>query len=93
VVYDGVPVLDLAIRAGDSPHVLAPANTSDPRKGAALALEAAQLAGVPIEFSDDLEHDLPHATMLVYVTYSEGLGSARLGGAAGYVGGGSGDRQ
>ncbi len=78
VVYDGVPVLDPAAQAGDLPRVLAPANIGDPRKGAALARQAALLVGVELEFSADLEHDLPHATLLLYVTHSEGLGSGVL---------------
>jgi glycosyltransferase involved in cell wall biosynthesis len=78
VVYDGVPVLDLAGQVKDPPCVLAPANAADPQKGAALALEAARLAGVRLEFSTDLERDLSHTALLVYVTYSEGLGSGVL---------------
>jgi glycosyltransferase involved in cell wall biosynthesis len=78
VVYDGVPVLDPVVPAGDRLRLLAPANAGDPRKGASLALQAAELAGVQLEFSNDLEHDLAHATLLLYVTHSEGLGSAAL---------------
>jgi glycosyltransferase involved in cell wall biosynthesis len=74
VIYDGVPLLEPA--AG--PLVLAPANAGDPRKGAALALEAASLAGVPLEFTSHLERDLPRAAVFVYITHSEGLGSAAL---------------
>ena len=51
VVYDGVPLLELA--RGSS--VVAPANADDPRKGAALAVEAARLAGVELKLSTDLE--------------------------------------
>jgi glycosyltransferase involved in cell wall biosynthesis len=78
VVYDGVPLLDRAGQVGDLPHVVAPANAGDPRKGALLAVKAAQLAGVNLQFSSDLERDLRHASLLVYVTHSEGLGSAVL---------------
>jgi glycosyltransferase involved in cell wall biosynthesis len=74
VVYDGVPVLEPA--RGDC--VLAPANTADPMKGAPLAEEAARLAGVPLTTSHDLERDLPHAAVFLYVTHSEGLGSGAL---------------
>jgi glycosyltransferase involved in cell wall biosynthesis len=80
VVYDGVPVLELdrADHAGDRPHVLTPANLHDPQKGALIAAEAARLAGVDLELSTDLERDLSHATLLLYVTHSEGLGSGVL---------------
>ena len=74
VVYDSVPLLQPA--AGDV--VLAPANQADPRKGAALAVEAARLAGVDLKFSCALETDLAHAALFVYITHSEGLGSAAL---------------
>jgi glycosyltransferase involved in cell wall biosynthesis len=74
VVYDGVPLLEPA--RGSS--VVAPANASDPRKGAPLAVEAARLAGVELKLSTDLERDLRDAAVLVYITHSEGLGSGAL---------------
>jgi Glycosyl transferases group 1/Glycosyltransferase Family 4 len=74
VVYDGVPVLEQA----QGQDAVAPANAGDPRKGAALAVEAARLAGVALKFSTDLERDLRHAAIFVYITYSEGLGSGAL---------------
>ncbi len=74
VVYDGVPLLDPA-RGAD---VVAPDTAGDPRKGAPLALEAARLAGVTLQFSSNLEQDLPHAAVFVYITESEGLGSGVL---------------
>ena len=76
VVYDGVPLLQPA--AIGTVHVLAPANAADPRKGSALAVEAARLASVPLQFSDNLERDLGETSLFVYITYSEGLGSAAL---------------
>jgi glycosyltransferase involved in cell wall biosynthesis len=75
VVPDGVPVLEPAIRAD---YVLAPANAADPRKGAELALAAARIAGVELRFSYDLEFDLRRAAAFLYLTHSEGLGSAVL---------------
>ena len=80
VVYDGVPLLELARGCLEEPRLrpLAPANAADPQKGAALALEAARLASVPLQFSDNLERDLRDASLFVYITYSEGLGSAAL---------------
>jgi hypothetical protein len=74
VVYDGVPVLEQA----QGPDVVAPANAGDPRKGATLAMEAARLAGVSLKFSTGLERDLRQAAIFVYITHSEGLGSAVL---------------
>jgi len=75
VVYDGVPLLSPAAQRSG---VLAPANAADPRKGAAIAAAAAELVDVEIEFSVDLECDLPRAAVFVYVTHSEGLGSGVL---------------
>jgi hypothetical protein len=74
LVYDGVPV-PATVSTGEA--VLAPA-TADPMKGSDLVREAARLAGVRVDFSDDLERDLPEAGMFVYITRSEGLGSAAL---------------
>jgi hypothetical protein len=78
VVYDGVPVPRETAK-GDA--ILTPC-TVDPQKGMALAGEAARLAGAAIEPSTDLEADLPRARALVYLTHSEGLGSAVLLGMA-----------
>jgi hypothetical protein len=74
VVSDGVPLLEPA--SGSA--VLAPANAGDPQKGAALAVEAARLAGAPLQLTDALESDLGRAAIFVYLTHSEGLGSAAL---------------
>jgi glycosyltransferase involved in cell wall biosynthesis len=75
VVYDGVPLLaPAAVKRG----VIAPANAADAMKGADLAVASATLAGIAIDFSDDLERDLPGAATLLYLTRSEGLGSAAL---------------
>jgi glycosyltransferase involved in cell wall biosynthesis len=77
VVYDGVPWLEPAVPV-EPPMILAPDNAADPRKGAALAAEAARLAGVEIKFSGELQRDLQRASVFVYLTESEGLGSAAL---------------
>lgn len=76
VVYDGVP---LAREWGPATRgkVVAVA-TTDPMKGQDLARQAAQLAGVEIVFSDDLARDIAGAAIFVYITRSEGLGSAAL---------------
>jgi len=78
VVYDGVPVPP-EMAKGDA--IVAP-RTLDPQKGMALAEEAARLAGVEIVTSANLEADLPRARALLYLTRSEGLGSAILLGMA-----------
>jgi hypothetical protein len=69
VVYDGVPLLESA-QTGGMRYTLA--------KGAALALEAARLAGVELKVSAAPEDDLVNASLLVYVSDCEGLGSAAL---------------
>ena len=74
VVHDGVDI-PLLVARGD--RVIAPA-FSDPMKGSDLALQGAKLAGVNLHFSTDLSSDLDSAALLVYITHSEGLGSAAL---------------
>lgn len=74
VVYDGVPLGEPA-PGGDA--VVAPAS-ADPLKGAGLALEATRRAEVDLLLSRDLESDLAGAALFVYLTRSEGLGSALL---------------
>ncbi len=74
VVYDGVPVGGPGA-GGDA--VVAPAS-DDPLKGTALALEATRRAGVDLLLSRDLEGDLAEAGLFLYLTRSEGLGSAIL---------------
>ena len=73
VVYDGVPLLDQS--AGT--RVIAQA-LADPLKGAPLAMEAARLAGIELEISSNLESNLARAAIFVYISHSEGLGSAAL---------------
>jgi hypothetical protein len=69
VVYDGVPILE---------HQGPPMSLLAHEKSAKLVGEAARLAGVELKLSADLERDLPHAGLFVYVTHSEGLGSGVL---------------
>jgi len=73
VVYDGVPLLEptwgselLAIDSGD------------PRKGKALAEEAARLAGIPVRFVSELAREIRRAACFLYLSESEGLGSGAL---------------
>jgi hypothetical protein len=82
VVYDSVPVLPLpeqqSMEYARLTRVLAPANLTDAQKGASLAIEAAARAGAPLQLSAQLERDLPGAALFLYITHSEGLGSAAL---------------
>jgi len=73
VVYDGASHQPRA--AGSD--ILAP-DSADPGKGTELVLEAAKLAGFPVRLSRDLEKDLRQARLFLYITHSEGLGSAVL---------------
>ncbi len=74
VVPDGVPLFD---PAGLGREVVIP-ESSDPRKGTALALEAARLAGVKARAAAGLPEGLNGAGVFVYITHSEGLGSGIL---------------
>lgn len=74
VVYDGV-ALPGKTSQGEAVVALA---TSDPQKGSDLVREASRLADIAVEFSDNLDRDLPHAGVFVYITRAEGLGSAAL---------------
>jgi glycosyltransferase involved in cell wall biosynthesis len=73
VVYDGVPLLE----PSEGTLLIAPAS-DDPKKGAAMAREAALAAGEELRFSNDLVRDLREAAIFLYITESEGLGSGAL---------------
>lgn len=76
VVYDGVTIPQLqpdAIRDA----IVAPA-TDDPAKGSDILLEAAKGMNLPILLSDDLLRDMPRASLFLYLSRSEGLGSAAV---------------
>ena len=74
VIPDGVPLLPVSTGT----RAIAPDDGGDPMKGARLAVEAAERAGVSLEVSRHLEEDLRKAGVLVYLTRSEGLGSGVL---------------
>jgi hypothetical protein len=76
LVYDGVRVPD-RVRSEDRPLIVA-LDSEDPAKGKAIVEKAARLAGVPVHFSRRLLEDLTQAALFVYITESEGLGSAAL---------------
>ncbi len=77
VVYDGVEIANHFVSTPHERFALAPA-TADPQKGSALAAEACRTAGIELKFSAALEEDLPRAALFLYLTFSEGLGSAIL---------------
>jgi hypothetical protein len=74
VVYDGVELAATQAR----PERVVAVDTEDPMKGTALLREAAVLGKVDVLYSTDLMHDLRHTSVFVYITHSEGLGSAAL---------------
>lgn len=76
VVYDGVPLPPEPRFDGRSTIVAI--DSSDPGKGRALIEDAARRAEVEVLFSTDLPIDLRSAALFIYVTESEGLGSAAL---------------
>jgi len=78
VVYDGVPLMEMVGHTGGLARVLTASNAGDPAKGDSLAQEAARLAGVSLQFTSNLERDLRNATVFLYLTHSEGLGSGAL---------------
>lgn len=77
IVYDAVEITEQA-PAWDATRPAVALATSDPQKGRTLVERAAHIAGVPVVFSTNLKRDLLNASMFVYVTQSEGLGSAAL---------------
>jgi glycosyltransferase involved in cell wall biosynthesis len=74
VIYDGVPLRD-PVPGGDRLLAL---SSDDPLKATDLARESAERAGVPLHLSTHLEADLAGAGLFLYLTHSEGLGSAVL---------------
>ncbi|MGA8594971.1 MAG: glycosyltransferase family 4 protein [Bryobacteraceae bacterium] len=70
--------------AGREPGIwdpIAPAvalESNDPRKGRPLIEQASKLCGIPVHFSANLPRDLSRASMFVYITQTEGLGSAAI---------------
>ncbi len=77
VVYDGVESIGTAAQWNPQKPAVTLAS-ADPQKGRELVEQAAVEAGIPVLFSDDLTRDLERASMFVYITRSEGLGSAAL---------------
>lgn len=77
VVYDAVA--DNVPQPGLSPlNPVVTLASRDREKGRDLVECAAVLGGFPVVFSSHLESDLLHASAFVYISRSEGLGSAAL---------------
>lgn len=74
VVYDGVEMPDVVSAGGSVLSV----RSADPQKGTALVEEACRIAGVQVQWASKLLKDLETASIFVYVSASEGLGSAAL---------------
>jgi glycosyltransferase involved in cell wall biosynthesis len=77
IVYDAVPA---DVKPGEwlaSQPAVALAS-HDPAKGRDLVEEASLLANLPVTYSNDLPTHLTRASMFLYITRAEGLGSAAL---------------
>ena len=77
IVFDGVELAAAAAEWGIDYPAVALAS-ADPGKGRELVEQAAAAAEIPVHYSSDLARDLRRASMFVYITRSEGLGSAAL---------------
>ncbi len=77
VVYDAAAPAELAEAWSPEFPAVALAN-KDPEKGRDLVERAAAHSGIEMIFSENLPHDLKRASMFVYISKSEGLGSAAL---------------
>jgi glycosyltransferase involved in cell wall biosynthesis len=70
--------IHLPLPPADRPHVIVTPEFADSRKATALVREAAKLAGVDLRCSRDLQSDLREASLFLYLSDMEGLGSAAL---------------
>ena len=77
VVYDAVSDNVPLTHSSPQGPIVALA-TRDRQKGRELMENASAIGGFPVVFSNDLEVDLIGASVFVYITRSEGLGSAAL---------------
>lgn len=76
VVYDAFGAAEEGVWNPKAPAVAL--DSDDPLKGRDLIEKAAQIAGIGVTYSNDLPCDLRCASMFVYITRSEGLGSAAI---------------
>lgn len=75
VVFDGTPLL---AESTHQPGRVVTLASADPRKGGTLMEQTAQILGQPIHFTADLAADLATASLFLYASDMEGLGSAAL---------------
>jgi hypothetical protein len=76
MIHDGVEVpRDLPTSAREI--LLAPM-TNDPAKGSDILRDAASEFGQPVVFSSNIISELPKAAIFIYISRSEGLGSAAV---------------
>lgn len=78
VVYDGVQLPFSSALHAKADFLVVALASSDPAKGRELVEQACALANVPVLFSEDLSVDLLRASLFLYISRSEGLGSAGL---------------
>ncbi len=80
VVYDAAPdpPRDTGRTGRERSFRVVSPNFDDPLKGRELAKASCLRAGIPLHLSDDLQADLRSADALLYLSKSEGLGSAIL---------------
>lgn len=88
VVYDAAPDEEIfrpytpsgasERRAGRKDFIVVTPSSDDPLKGRDLAVAACLRSGAELIVSDNLARDVPWADLLLYVSKSEGLGSAIL---------------
>jgi len=76
VVYDAFEPAGESVWNPKAPAVAL--ESSDPAKGRDLIDQASQIAGLAVTYSSDLPCDLRCASMFLYITRSEGLGSAAI---------------
>jgi hypothetical protein len=77
IVYDSVEAPERMQSWSPEAPVVALASL-DPKKGRDLIERASEIARIPITFSSDLPTDFAHASAFVYISRSEGFGSAAL---------------
>jgi glycosyltransferase involved in cell wall biosynthesis len=77
IVYDSVELPAFMPAWNPKAPVIALASF-DPQKGRDLIERASEMAHIPIHFSTDLAAALAHASAFVYISRSEGFGSAAL---------------
>ncbi len=79
VVYDGVPIpADIISYSQRDPRKIVCISSHDPKKGGSLLSAISISTGFEMHSSRALWDDFPTASLFVYLTESEGLGSAAL---------------